>query len=274
MKMAREILRCPNCGQILSREERCYRCAGGHSFDIASQGYVNLLIRHSANPGDDSDSIASRESFLLKGYYQPLAEQVRKLVGENLREGESFLDAGCGTGYYLSFLQDLPLDYYATDIAKKAVSKCARVNRKAVCFVGNVFHLPFGDGELDGLMSIFTPYSAEEFARIVRPGGSLIAVTPGKEHLYQLKEIAYERPYYNEEPGYQLPAFRLVSQENVRYRIHLNSSEDIANLWRMMPYYHTTSRQGNERLMALKEADTTVDFLVQLFERKNDDEKD
>ena len=123
-------------------------------------------------------------------------------------------------------------------------------------------------------MSIFTPYSAEEFARIIRPGGHLIAVTPGREHLYQLKETAYEKPYLNEEPGYQLPDFRLVSQNNVRYRVHLDSGEDIANLWRMMPYYHTTSRQGNERLMALKEADTTVDFLVQLFERKNDNEED
>ncbi|MBO4218431.1 MAG: methyltransferase domain-containing protein [Erysipelotrichaceae bacterium] len=266
------MLRCPNCGSELVRAEKCYRCAQGHSFDIASQGYVNLLIRHSANPGDDGISIASREAFLTKGYYQLLAEAIRETVSSSFQAGESFLDAGCGTGYYLQFLQDLPLRFYATDIAKKAVARCARSNPEAVCFVGNVFHLPFDDGALDGLMSVFTPYSAEEFARIVRPGGHLIAVTPGREHLYQLKQIAYEQPYYNQEEGYQLPDFHLAGQRNVRYPIHLETSQDIANLWRMMPYYHTTSRQGNERLLALSQADTTVDFLVQLFERKSGNE--
>ncbi|MCR5067355.1 MAG: methyltransferase domain-containing protein [Erysipelotrichaceae bacterium] len=268
------MLTCPNCSKALEREERCYRCASGHSFDVSAEGYVNLLIRHSANPGDDSVSLASRDAFLKKGYYQLLAEAIRDTVNISLQSGESFLDAGCGTGYYLSFLKDLPLELYATDIAKKAVARCAKANPQALCFVGNVFHLPFEDHSLDGLMSVFTPYSAAEFARIVRPGGHLIAVTPGKEHLYQLKQIAYEEPYYNEETGYQLADFRLISQKNVRYGIHLQSNEDINNLWRMMPYYHTTSRQGNEKLLALNEADTTVDFLLQLFERKNENEQD
>ncbi|MBQ6654356.1 MAG: methyltransferase domain-containing protein [Erysipelotrichaceae bacterium] len=268
------MLICPNCGKTLIREEKRCRCADGHSFDIAAQGYVNLLIKHSANPGDDSGSIASRDAFLKKGYYQPLAEAIRETVNENMSAGQSFLDAGCGTGYYLSFLKDLPLESYATDIAKKAVARCAKANPQAFCFVGNVFHLPFEDHSLDGLMSVFTPYSAQEFARVMRPAGHLIAVTPGREHLYQLKEIAYDNPYYNEETGYQLEDFRLISQKNVRYEIHLKTSEDIGNLWRMMPYYHTTSRQGNERLLAMNEADTTVDFLLQLFERKNENEQD
>lgn len=35
--------RCPLCAQPLAEEGNCLRCAAGHSFDIARQGYVNLL---------------------------------------------------------------------------------------------------------------------------------------------------------------------------------------------------------------------------------------
>ena len=34
---------CPACGSALEREDRALRCANGHSYDIARQGYVHLL---------------------------------------------------------------------------------------------------------------------------------------------------------------------------------------------------------------------------------------
>ena len=262
------LLRCPNCGHELKRQENSYRCDQGHSFDISAKGYVNLLLKHSANPGDDGLSLTSRAEFLAKGYYEKLALAIRQVVSENLKAGESFLDAGCGTGYYLHYLQGLGLQLYATDIAKKGVAMSAKANKEAVCFVGNVFHLPLDEGALDGLMSVFCPYSAEEFSRVVREGGYVIAVTPGPQHLYDLKKIVYDTPYFNEGDGYDLPDFRLVSQQNVTYTIHLSSNQNINSLWRMMPYYHTTSRENNERLLKLEECDTTVDFLLQLFKKE------
>lgn len=36
-------LTCPVCGGVLHREERSLRCGAGHCYDIARQGYVNLL---------------------------------------------------------------------------------------------------------------------------------------------------------------------------------------------------------------------------------------
>ena len=37
------MLRCSICGETLTKEERTWRCEKGHSFDVARQGYVNLL---------------------------------------------------------------------------------------------------------------------------------------------------------------------------------------------------------------------------------------
>ena len=46
---------CPICGEFLQKCEHSYTCPNRHSFDIARQGYVNLLPvqqKHSLTPGD------------------------------------------------------------------------------------------------------------------------------------------------------------------------------------------------------------------------------
>ena len=117
-------------------------------------------------------------------------------------------------------------------------------------------------------MSVFTPYSREEFSRIVKPGGYVIAVTPGRDHLYQLKSVVYDSAYVNEEKGYDLPNFTLVQQENIRYEKTLETIEDIETLWRMTPYYHTTYSGNNDRLKQYNSIDTVIDFLVSVYKKE------
>ena len=53
------LMRCPLCREALTREPRRWFCATGHSFDVAREGYVNLLpVQHkkSRDPGDTPDS--------------------------------------------------------------------------------------------------------------------------------------------------------------------------------------------------------------------------
>ena len=268
------MLRCPKCGKPLLIEGKRYLCEDGHSYDIAKEGYVNLMLanqKHSRNPGDNDESLAARKAFLEKGYYQPLAQQLASVVDKYIPENGSFLDRGCGTGYYLNWIinhVDKDINYYAVDIARKGVSMTAKHNRNAVCFVGSVFHLPLPEEGLDGLMSVFTPYSREEFSRIVKPGGYVIAVTPGRDHLYQLKSVVYDSAYVNEEKGYDLPNFTLVQQENIRYEKTLETVEDIETLWRMTPYYHTTYSGNNDRLKQYNSIDTVIDFLVSVYKKE------
>ena len=49
------LLMCPVCREALTLNERTWRCANSHSYDVAKQGYVNLHVvqhKHSKNPGD------------------------------------------------------------------------------------------------------------------------------------------------------------------------------------------------------------------------------
>ena len=266
------MLKCPKCFGDLKKVNNSYVCENRHCYDIAREGYVNLMLanmKHSREPGDSVESLRSREQFLQNGYYEPLAEKLSEIIAGLFPEGSEFLDAGCGTGYYLEYVnRHVPgLNYYAVDIAKKGVAMCARKNRNATCFVGNVFHLPFGDEALDGLMSVFCPYSAEEFSRIIRKGGYVISVTPGKDHLLEMKEIVYDEPYLNDEEGYRLPDFEPVKSVKVTYMMDLKSNEDIETLWRMTPYFHTTSKENNERLLKLEHLKSTADFLVSVYKK-------
>ena len=74
---------CPICSSALIRESGRYTCPNGHSFDLAREGYVNLLPpnrRHSKAPGDDREMAAARTRFLDGGWYSPLREALCALI--------------------------------------------------------------------------------------------------------------------------------------------------------------------------------------------------
>ena len=99
------LFRCPVCGAPLNREEHTYRCAAGHSYDIAKEGYTYLLPpnqKHSAAPGDDKAMAAARRDFLSAGYYHPLLNTLCSRILSLTGEKSVILDAGCGEGYYTS----------------------------------------------------------------------------------------------------------------------------------------------------------------------------
>ena len=97
------MLICPVCGEKLMFSDKTMRCGNGHSFDIAKEGYVNLL-RSSKNGdliGDDKISARMRRDFLNKGYYAPLMEELCRIFAD--KKG-NVLDICCGEGYYTAAL--------------------------------------------------------------------------------------------------------------------------------------------------------------------------
>ena len=97
---------CPVCGKALSESGGAVRCAAGHSFDKAKEGYVNLLLAsrmRTKAPGDSKEMVAARNRFLNGGGYAPFAAELARLCAELARKKGGvlhILDAGCGEGYY------------------------------------------------------------------------------------------------------------------------------------------------------------------------------
>ncbi len=194
-------LRCPACDEPLMAGERAFTCPRGHSFDRARQGYVNLL-RPTRLRGDTPEMLQARRRFLDAGWYAPLADAICDEVGAWLAsaaipsDARALLDAGCGEGYYLSRLAEALSPQltasgwrlYGLDLAKDAVRMAAGRTRAVTWLVANSKdRLPFGDGSLGALLSIFAPRQADEFARALAPGGLLLVVTPAEEHLAEAR---------------------------------------------------------------------------------------
>ncbi|HLY30918.1 MAG TPA: hypothetical protein VKQ36_07805 [Ktedonobacterales bacterium] len=218
------MLICPYCEQPLTRVERAYHCPAGHNFDIARQGYVNLLAQPTCWPADSQAMLQARRRFLARGFYTPLAEAICAQVIAWLEDstvadapssdGVRVLDAGCGEGYYVWRLEEalarrdvstgqhpIPRAYhlYGADLAREAMwlatslrniaHELADMKFSITWLVVNIkASLPFASESLHAVLSIFAPRNPTEFARILAPGGLLLMVIPEPDHLRGARE--------------------------------------------------------------------------------------
>lgn len=268
---------CPVCGEGLSLRERSLICPRRHSFDLSREGYVNLLIARrgkQGNHGDDKLMVRSRRDFLNKGYYQPLLEQVCQAVTAHVQPESVLLDAGCGECWYTAQVWEAleqagkNCTLLGVDISKDALAVGAKRSKSLQLAVASVFHLPVAAQSCQLLMSLFAPYCQEEFLRVLAPQGKLILAVPLERHLWGLKQAVYENPYLNEVKSWELEGFSLVEKKEIRQRIHLACQEDIWNLFTMTPYYYKTGTGDQQRLKALMELDTEIEFAVAVYRKE------
>ena len=270
----KSLFRCPLCGTPLEREETRWLCPNRHSFDRAAAGYVHLLPankKHSKDPGDDKAMVAARSAFLDKGYYQPLREALCQAVTEYAASlpAPVVLDSGCGEGYYTAGLsQALPRARIAgVDLSKAALRRAAKRVPEAEFAVASVYHLPLPDRSADVLVNIFSPLAAEEFARVLRPGGLFCYAVPSARHLWEMKEVLYSNPYENPVKREDYPGFLWRNVREIRYTVDFNSSADIMALFGMTPYAWKTPREGVVRLEALDRLTCQIGFDLHLYQK-------
>ena len=187
------LLACPACGADLSAlpGDRGLRCAAGHSFDRARQGQVTLL-RPDARPpsGDSAEMVADRVAFLAAGHYAGVTAALTAAVREDGdRPPETVLDLGGGTGHHLAAVLDGLPDAAGVvlDSSRYAARRAARAHPRAMAVVADAWQrLPVRDGVVDRVMVTFAPRNGPETARVLRPGGRLVVVTPAPDHLHEL----------------------------------------------------------------------------------------
>ncbi|MET0136545.1 MAG: putative RNA methyltransferase [Kibdelosporangium sp.] len=182
-QVALAALRCPVCGAGFALEARAVRCAAGHNFDIAKQGYVNLL---GAGGGDSKEMVAAREEFLAAGHYAPLAETVARTA----ESSGLIVDAGTGTGYYLTAVLSGGGAGLGLDFSPVALRRAARSHPELGAVVWDLWKpWPIATASVDVVLNVFAPRNPAESRRILRPGGKLVVVTPAPDHLAELRAL-------------------------------------------------------------------------------------
>lgn len=260
------VLRCPLCGGTFRQENGALQCARGHSFDLAREGYVNLLCgsKSGDKTGDDKYAARSRRDFLNKGYYAPLRDALCALF-----DGKSgtVLDICCGEGYYTDALARMEgMEVYGFDLSREMVRLAAKRGH-ARCFVANMAHIPVADASFDHAVHLFAPFKETEFVRVLRNGGTLYSVIPGRAHLYGLKQAVYDTAYYNDEQLPHTERLRLLGVERVAAQIELDDASDIYSMFRMTPYYFHTAQADREKLHACSHLSTQIEFLIASYEK-------
>lgn len=259
-------LLCPLCGKRLEKAENSLRCENRHSFDLARQGYVNLLPvqqKRSLHPGDTKEQVKSRRAFLDGGFYGPICDALCKMA-EGL--AGPILDVGCGEGYYSSRLAKvLDAELVGLDISKEAVRCAAGRYKGAAWLCASAAHLPVEDGSVGLLTSLFALTLPEEFLRVLRPDGAFIQVLAAPDHLLGLKEIIY--PSLTEKAkdiASELPGFTLERSENVRFSFTVEGKQ-VQNLLSMTPHLYRISKEGAEALRNTKILTDTASCVLNLY---------
>lgn len=281
MNAAGKLLICPICKSGLKHMEaqNSYKCMNRHSFDIARQGYVNLLPsnqKSSRSPGDSGEMVQARRTFLARGYYEPLSDRIDELVINHLSGLEqnmhTVLDIGCGEGYYLSRLLDaasskeISVDAYGLDISKDAVRTASSTIKKGNWLVGNSHHIPIKGGSFDCVLSVFSPIAGSEVVRLLKSSGLFIRVLPGPNHLIQMRRIIYPEVQISPEPdsGELYPGLVFKETVKVDYPIKLTTAE-LNDLVRMTPHYWKTTKADKEALNRINELSVTVDMRILVY---------
>ncbi len=259
---------CPLCRQPLQRQERSFRCPQGHSFDIARQGYVNLLPvqqKHSKNPGDTKEQVASRRAFLEGGFYAPIRQALVDAARELGAEGP-ILDAGCGEGYYSSHLsQALNAPLLGLDISKEAVRYAAGRYKDALWVCGTAAHLPVADGSCGLVTSLFALTLPEEFHRVLKENGLYFQVLAAQDHLLGLKNIIYPQLNLREKDTVpELPGFALVKSVPIRFSFTVEGAQ-VQNLLSMTPHVYRISKAGAEALAATPVLTDTASCVLNIY---------
>jgi len=142
-----------------------------------------------------SDNLDARSSVWVSPISGPTAHDVA-LDAVAASRADSILDVGAGRGQLAQRMRDeIGCRVIALDASTAMVTACAERGISSV--QGDARHLPFGSDRFDALVAAWMLYhvapveqALAEFARVLRPGGVLVAVTNGLEHLEELWRLA------------------------------------------------------------------------------------
>ncbi len=183
------LLACPVCGAGLDAVPTGVRCPAGHAFDRARQGYLALLPpTGSPHGGDSAPMVADRVAFLAAGHYAGVTAALAAAV---LADGtpRTVLDLGGGTGAHLAGVLDRAPGAVGVslDVSRYAARRAARAHPRAMAVVADTWAgLPVREASVDRVLVVFAPRNGPETARVLRPDGRLVVLTPAADHLAEL----------------------------------------------------------------------------------------
>lgn len=286
-------LACPLDGLALSPSGSTWRCADNHCYDIAREGYLNLLpvrFKPSKDPGDTRSMIAARRRVLDAGLFEPLADRLAATLTDTLTarsaepasaaedEEPLVLDAGCGEGYYTERLHRhlRALESFGNtrvlgvDISRWAIAAAAKRHRDLPWVVANNRRLPVLQGRCSVIISVFGFETWLPWAAMQRRGQCVLVAHAGPLHLIELRKVIYDTVRVHAPPADD--AAHDAGYERIGESI-LTTTRAVpcAKLWEdilaMTPHGHRASSGAANLLDALDDEHLSLDVQLRCYRR-------
>lgn len=283
-------LACPVCDAALRAMPGTFVCPAGHSFDVAREGYINLLPPQHRARGIDGDSLGmlqARRRFLESGHFRPLVEklgadverllQSRDAVGADSAPRACVLEVGCGEGYYVGNLAGslrgvagASATYVGADLSKSATRLAAKHYRDVRFVVADVNRrIYLQDETVSVLLDVFAPRNPSEFARVLEPSGFALVVIPTALHLGSLRTTLGLLDIQDAKETRVCERFEeeflLVDRSELDYPIELRADE-VGDLVHMGPnHWH---RPDDEAPADGGSVRTAASFVILCFQRR------
>lgn len=251
---------CPICQESMTIQEQGRMvCSANHSFDIAKQGYINMLT-HGAASKYSKELFESRKAVIDSGIYDKIEDKIIELIAP----AQTVLDTGCGEGSHLArIMAEKKGIGVGIDIAKEGILAASRHYPEQIWCVGDLAKSPFAKSSFDAILNILSPANYEEFKRLLTPGGCVVKVVPQSRYLHELRAQLYadsdKESYSNDQIVARFKeSFMEVNVKRVTYTTPL-ATELIPELLEMTPMgWH--KKEGAS--IRLNEITIDVDILV------------
>lgn len=262
LKKIEELFACPICTQAITvSEEGKMSCTNNHSFDVAKQGYINLMHRPVASMYS-KELFEARQQIIVSGLYDKMQQTIASLIGTEM---PVMLDTGCGEGSHLQRICALLENSVGIgiDIAKEGILAAAKFYEGPIWCVGDLANSPFQEQSFDTILNILSPANYDEFKRLLKPGGKVIKVVPQAGYLKELRAQAFadseKESYSNEQTVMRFKeSFDHVDVLRITYTMPLEASL-VPKLLEMTPMgWHIENRES----IQLEEITIDLDVLV------------
>lgn len=271
------LLSCPICRKEMTISKLAsLACSNNHTFDVAKQGYVNMVTRPVKSNYDKDLFKARHEIIMTSQLYDSLHHRISKVLNENIMDTSNhnyIFDAGAGEGSHLvKILNQLTnhLTGVGIDLSKEGI-RLAASTHQAIWFVADLANIPVKNKSFQVILNILSPANYQEFDRVLADDGIMIKVVPGSNYLKELRTVLFskeEKATYNNDKTVSLfkEKYPVVEIENVTYTRQLTRHE-LEHFIQMTPLAWNMDRN---QIMKLWDKDyTDITFDLDLLIGKN-----